>query len=544
MNFFGPVFFLDMCRMARKRWCFVARSLYATVIFTSLVLACLFVTNGASQMDPGALAVFAEDFAFVFLVGQFVGVVALTGPYVGGAIAGERRKQTWEALLTTALADHEIVLGKFASRLAHIALVLLTGLPILGLLQLLGGIRPGWIWVGFLLTGLTMLANASIYLLHSVTARQAISTQFATFHIASFVADILVAGGAGICLWLAHSSTFYIAIGLYALLELAATAFCLTLAVRRVRSTRSQRTAASGDRAVRRKQRPPVSDMPILWKDWSDGVRPAGVIPALVLMSMALGCAAIFAMHLQFGHPLTEVNLWISVVGLTGAAMLLLLVGFLAATSLAVERDQRTLDSLLATPLTTGEILAAKWWNSLGQPCVGYALLGATWVMATLCGGPSVKALPVLTVALAVYAAFMSSLGLLIATYTATKVQAQVWTLAGGLFFASGGPGWPFIVAALLAGNDYIWLAFLGAGLTPLGVLVLAALQWDTHGVPPNFAPLACCCVVGVTLYAAGTQWLWRLALARFNRTCGRTDNFSPPRTAPDKLRLDTLHGE
>jgi len=47
------------------------------------------------------------------------------------AIAEEKERKTLDFLLASDLRSREIVLGKLASRLAYLTLVLLTGLPLL-----------------------------------------------------------------------------------------------------------------------------------------------------------------------------------------------------------------------------------------------------------------------------------------------------------------------------------------------------------------------------------------------------------------------------
>src|SRR5262249_35701439 len=72
--------------------------------------------------------------------------------------------------LTTRLTSAEIVLGKLWSRLAHLVLLLLTGLPVLALLQLLGGVDPSLLVAVTVLTLCTMVSMASLCMLVSVRA--------------------------------------------------------------------------------------------------------------------------------------------------------------------------------------------------------------------------------------------------------------------------------------------------------------------------------------------------------------------------------------
>src|SRR5262249_28601690 len=81
-------------------------------------------------------------------------------------------RKTLEFLLATELRNREIVLGKLASRLLSLTLFLLTGLPILSLTQLWGGVDVGVLLLAFACTGVTMLSLAALSTLISVQSRK------------------------------------------------------------------------------------------------------------------------------------------------------------------------------------------------------------------------------------------------------------------------------------------------------------------------------------------------------------------------------------
>ena len=104
---------------------------------------------------------------------QFSLVILLTPAYTAGAIAEEKERKTLPFLLATDLRDREIILGKLMSRLLNLTLFILTGLPILSILQFLGGVDPGLLLAGFAATGLTMLGLAALSMVNSVLVRRA-----------------------------------------------------------------------------------------------------------------------------------------------------------------------------------------------------------------------------------------------------------------------------------------------------------------------------------------------------------------------------------
>ena len=75
---------------------------------------------------------------------------------VAGSIAEEKDRKTLEFLLATDLRNREIILSKLGARLANLLLFILTGLPILSILQFLGGVDPNLVLAGFAATFLTM----------------------------------------------------------------------------------------------------------------------------------------------------------------------------------------------------------------------------------------------------------------------------------------------------------------------------------------------------------------------------------------------------
>lgn len=99
---------------------------------------------------------------------QLILVVLLTPAYVGGAIAEEKDRGTLEYLLATDLTNREVVLSKFLSRLANLTVFLLAGLPLISMIQFLGGVDPLLVQTGFAATGLTMLGLGGLSILTSV----------------------------------------------------------------------------------------------------------------------------------------------------------------------------------------------------------------------------------------------------------------------------------------------------------------------------------------------------------------------------------------
>src|SRR5262249_24032103 len=123
-----------------------------------------------------ALSKVANAFFVKFIIVQFAAVALLAPASTGPAIAEEKERGTLDYLFATDLRGYDLILGKLVSRLAYLVLFLLTGLPVLGLLQFLGGVDPSRVVAGYLATGMIILSLASLGLLNSAltgTARTA-----------------------------------------------------------------------------------------------------------------------------------------------------------------------------------------------------------------------------------------------------------------------------------------------------------------------------------------------------------------------------------
>ena len=169
----GPVLLYDMIRTARRVRYAIMRMLYAgLLLFMLCYLIMILSLTGEAQLLRRQTAVVAEVFFMFFTVIQLAVVVILTPAYVAGAIAEEKDRKTLEFLMATDLRDSEIILCKMLSRLANMSLLLITGLPILAILQFLGGVDAELVLAGFAAVGLTMLGLAGFSMMVSTMSRR------------------------------------------------------------------------------------------------------------------------------------------------------------------------------------------------------------------------------------------------------------------------------------------------------------------------------------------------------------------------------------
>ncbi|OAI50466.1 hypothetical protein AYO44_05565 [Planctomycetaceae bacterium SCGC AG-212-F19] len=191
VKFFGPVCFHDLIRTGRQARYNALRCTYvlALLVTLSVVYAGWFAERGGTMLElfaGGALdgrdmASFAESFFLNCVWVQFAVAILLTPVYVGSALTEEKERQTLDGVLASDLEDQEIVLGKLASRLAHLLLVLGAGLPVLAVTQLLGGVAPELVLASYLFTAVSVVSLGSLSMLCSVYARRTANAVFGTY---------------------------------------------------------------------------------------------------------------------------------------------------------------------------------------------------------------------------------------------------------------------------------------------------------------------------------------------------------------------------
>jgi ABC-type transport system involved in multi-copper enzyme maturation permease subunit len=194
----------------------------------------------------------------------------------------------------------------------------------------------------------------------------------------------------------------------------------------------------------------------------------------------------------------------------------LLLASLASATSLSEERVRGSLDVLLATPLSTAEIVWGKWWGAYrGIPPLAI-LPGLIACMSCLedrwVGVPLVLGL------VFAYGAVITSLGLALATWI--RQAGRVVALCVGIYAALA-LGWPMVVIMLLpkgpgesgvfavVGSPFFGIAF--------GILGVA----DPHA--PDFWPAVLyAALLWIFVFAIVSALLIRGTLRSFNHCLGR----------------------
>ena len=175
----GPVFHAELVTTSRRRRYYAARLAYGLTLL--LLVGWTYEAasrDWASMSHPGVpgfafLAVMASHIFATFLLAQVGAVLCLTPAMVAGTIADERQRKTLHDLLASRLSSFEIVVGKLAARMLQLVVLVLTGLPIMAMLSLFGGLDPPLILAAFAGTLTTAFAVAGLAIFVSSQMRRA-----------------------------------------------------------------------------------------------------------------------------------------------------------------------------------------------------------------------------------------------------------------------------------------------------------------------------------------------------------------------------------
>jgi ABC-type transport system involved in multi-copper enzyme maturation permease subunit len=179
----GPIFAKEMVEISRRGRYYFNRVFYGTVL---LIGATMVWEENRWNLQRGvrlieAMAELANELFLVVSCIQCGAALLFVPVFLCGVIASEREERTLELLFTTSLTDREIVLGKLASRLAVLGLMILSALPVLSLLMLFGGIDPATLWRVETATLVIMLFVGAHAIYFSATSRSPMGALLRTY---------------------------------------------------------------------------------------------------------------------------------------------------------------------------------------------------------------------------------------------------------------------------------------------------------------------------------------------------------------------------
>ncbi len=234
-------------------------------------------------------------------------------------------------------------------------------------------------------------------------------------------------------------------------------------------------------------------------------------------------------------------------VGTVVMCLMILAVVVRAAGSVHSERERHTLDDLLTTPLTTGQIIFAKWMGAVVSVRWGWLWLALIWGIGVAMGGLEWWAVPLLIVSWFVYATIGAGIGIWFSTGTRSTLRATVASLMTVKFLYGG----YWLVLALFCFTPLAFLSRGGGdtdliemiykvfwGQTPPLVMGLFGFHGEEfserHGYRSNWLlEVTVSSLFGIGLWAAMIPVLWMLICKRFREQTGRVENDIAQRPVP-----------
>ena len=202
---FGPLFVKELLEMARRRRYFLVRVL----IGAALLLGWWIGLSGQSwridYRSIGNLSAIGESMFRWWAYLSLWGVVILTPLLVGGLIAAEKDGRTFETLLTTLLTNREILIGKAASRLLLLSILIASSVPILAVASLYGGFDVKQVLTAVAVIGSTCLFVVVIALYYSTITYKPYVAMLRTYFFLAVLWWLLPAATAMLDTWKVRS---------------------------------------------------------------------------------------------------------------------------------------------------------------------------------------------------------------------------------------------------------------------------------------------------------------------------------------------------
>ena len=422
MSPFGPIFWFELMRVARRQHLIYWRCAYISILTVIAAGTYYFATDGwARGARPQDLAPITTMLFYGLFSLQFA-VAIITPNWAAAAVAGEKERRTLPFLLATPLRDWEIVVGKFAAQVAPTGMLVLAGVPVLCALQFFGGVEPVAILWGYTVLAISVVSLASLAVLCSVYARTVRAAGQRTSQVVVGYLFMVFVLGKVLQIWpmvasfpgtlkspaivdlqsvvefLNAGNPFAVAGRLveavrggwrfadavaptvrhYLLFHAVLTAVFLTWAARRLRPI----AAAQMDEPLRRRRagksapysRPPIGDRPVLWKavhvdfrrrrtGFGQTIAVLAFALSFLPVGLALAAAVVYRNWTELAATMNY--MFVRGFGLTVLCSLLVMIASFTSACIGRERRLRTLDDILLTNLSGEEILAQKWWASI-----------------------------------------------------------------------------------------------------------------------------------------------------------------------------------
>ncbi|MCA9299812.1 MAG: ABC transporter permease subunit, partial [Phycisphaerales bacterium] len=409
---FGPIFQKEMRVAGRKKATYFERGGYVLLI-TGFVILIYVATRDQMESSSGAsritqLQALAPSITMTVAILQAL-LICLAAPLsMASSINEERTSRTMASLMTTPLTSLEIIVGKIVSRGVQLTLMAVLSTPLLLAIRIYGGVQTEAIVAALAITLSVAFMGASVGVLASVLQKRTLTATFSSIAIVVLIefAPLMIfmimmvvsrAGGGGVppqallatCAPVAFGMSMVMLTGLESGPGVSAQAIwmgtsiyhivlgCLFIAIAVFALRRLMLADASGsmstDRRLLERNSRTVSNAPVLWRELRQSLVSGWKLVILLLAVFGLFGFAVASMD----HD-REAIYYLALV--IGTLTTILQAATLAAGGVSAEREARTLDVLLTTPLRPLEILGGKMIGAIRRqwlvPCLTILIVG------------------------------------------------------------------------------------------------------------------------------------------------------------------------
>lgn len=161
-------------RSRRTPWVIIFYLITMAVISLGIILI---QTYDRGYINPNN----SKELFMIISIIQYALVCLLVPALTSGTISGEREKQTLNILLTTKLSSTKTIIGKWFSSLSFMLLLIISAIPIFGVVFLYGGIAPIQLLQMLGLYLITMFAIGSLGVLFSTLFKKTLVAIILTY---------------------------------------------------------------------------------------------------------------------------------------------------------------------------------------------------------------------------------------------------------------------------------------------------------------------------------------------------------------------------
>jgi ABC-type transport system involved in multi-copper enzyme maturation permease subunit len=550
---FGPIFQMEVRTAGRRRSTYVFRTLVAGLVLGFFAMILLATWSGYSMSGSSMATIqtgqnMAPMLASYIIWTQYVALILLAPIITGPALCDERRNRTMAALLTTPLTAWEIVLGKLTGRLTQALILALVGVPMIFAARMLGGLSVEGIVAAVVLTVVSVFMCSALALMLSAQSTRATSAATAAFSLFLFFNFGPILLGFLYDQWLRPLSPalpsipytwlFYTSLpislgavsvehflgnptgissmhmwGYSAIYGLTVATGAIAISGLRLRramrmnpdelmsqpdtvkkkrswrfwrrkkpSTQDREPADPPPKQVQAQSRM-VGDRPVLWRELRVGVfrKRRRFLQAILVLVVIFGL-----MYLNDGMNEEAAHILVMIVGTT---LMLMQATFMSVGSIAHERESRTLEVLMTTPMSPASIVLGKVLGAMRRLWFIPAIVAIHFTLATIVGVFHPAVLPLIALAAIPAAVMLVCTGVLLSVIFRKATSAAIANLFFALFLYAGLPIILGLIQELLELWGSSWFEKAITGILAINPFAMGVISIIGTGMLYDFNP-------------------------------------------------------